>query len=219
MHNDDSIYGLRQVIRHITKGLLFFGFVWAGLVLPMAPADAQPPEGSRVASALSVEEDGESEPELAGMLTEPLIIDVPGKFAYAFEVEIAETPETRARGLMFRRELHPSRGMLFLFEKESPREFWMKNTLLRLDMLFIKSDGTIHHIHRNAQPLSLKNISSHGPVKAVLEIYGGLSDKMGVEEGDIVYHKAFGNDPFDMENPVSIRSLREGNVKLKELDQ
>ena len=85
-------------------------------------------------------------------------------------------------------------GMLFYFGgEEAGRRFWMKNTLIPLDMIFIKADGTIHHIHENAIPKDLTGVPSNGPVAAVLEINGGVSRKLELQKGDKVKHRFFEN--------------------------
>ena len=110
-----------------------------------------------------------------------------------FEVELALNDAERARGLMYREKLGPYDGMLFDFHQDAPVSFWMKNTLIPLDMLFIASDGTIKHIHSNATPLSTDAIPSQFPVRAVLEINGGSARLLGIKPGDKVRHAIFGN--------------------------
>ncbi|KKB10291.1 hypothetical protein VE26_05185 [Devosia chinhatensis] len=107
---------------------------------------------------------------------------------HAFTVEVVDTPESRARGLMFVEDLAPDAGMLFDFEAERLVSFWMKNTLIPLDMLFITADGTISNIHVNAVPHDETSIPSEGPVQYVLEIPGGRSVELGIEAGDTVTH-------------------------------
>ena len=106
-------------------------------------------------------------------------------------VEIARSAIEQARGLMFRTELAEDEGMLFVFKSEAPRRFWMKNTLIPLDMIFIKRNGTIMHIHQNAVPHDLSGVESNGNAFAVLEIPGGVSAKLGLQIGDRVQHNAF----------------------------
>jgi uncharacterized membrane protein (UPF0127 family) len=109
-----------------------------------------------------------------------------------FDVEIADTREKRAQGLMFRRDLPRDAGMLFLFDRVEPASFWMKNTYISLDLLFIDRDGRISHIAHEAEPLSTASIRSRGPVQAVLEINGGEARRRGIEVGHIVRHPALG---------------------------
>jgi uncharacterized protein len=110
-----------------------------------------------------------------------------------FEVELALNDAERSRGLMYREKLGPYDGMLFDFYQDAPVSFWMKNTLIPLDMVFIASDGTIKHVHANAVPLSTEAVPSQFPVRAVLEINGGSARLLGIKPGDKVKHPIFGN--------------------------
>ncbi|MAZ76889.1 MAG: hypothetical protein CMH31_06280 [Micavibrio sp.] len=92
---------------------------------------------------------------------------------------------------MHRTTLAENAGMLFYFGAEQPRSFWMKNTLIPLDLIFVKLDGTIHHIHENAIPKDETPLPSQGNVGAVLEINGGLSKKLGIKPGDTIKHQFF----------------------------
>jgi uncharacterized membrane protein (UPF0127 family) len=121
------------------------------------------------------------------------LVVVTGGREIKFDVELALNDAERARGLMFREKLGPYDGMLFDFHQEAPVSFWMKNTLIPLDMLFIAGDGTIKHIHANATPLSTDSIPSQFPVRAVLEINGGSAKLLGIKPGDKVKHPIFGN--------------------------
>ena len=121
-----------------------------------------------------------------------LVIDT-GARQIKFDVELALNDVERARGLMFREKLGPYEGMLFDFYREEPVGFWMKNTLIPLDMVFIAGDGTIRHIHANAKPHSTDTIPSEYPVRAVLEINGGSARLLGIKAGDKVKHPIFGN--------------------------
>jgi uncharacterized membrane protein (UPF0127 family) len=121
----------------------------------------------------------------AAARAEPLVIHAGGS-AYKFEVEIVTTPDGRERGLMFRKSLAANAGMLFIYPDEKPVSFWMKNTLIPLDMLFLKADGSIAHIAHNAVPMDETPIDSGAPVKAVLEVKGGTAEGLGIKEGDRV---------------------------------
>ena len=110
-------------------------------------------------------------------------------------VEVVDTNETRASGLMFREELAPNAGMLFDFKREQPVSFWMKNTLIPLDVFFIKADGRIVNIAKRAVPHSERSIASDEPVLGVLEANAGVADRLGIKPGDIVRHPVFGNAP------------------------
>ena len=101
-------------------------------------------------------------------------------------MEIARTPEEQATGLMNRGELAPDRGMIFPYDPPRDASFWMKNTLIPLDMIFIRPDGTIARIAENTVPLSLDPVASLEPVAAVLEIAGGRSAELGIRPGDRV---------------------------------
>jgi uncharacterized protein len=121
------------------------------------------------------------------------LVVVAGGREIKFEIELALNEAERSRGLMFRKQLGPYEGMLFDFHREAPVSFWMKNTLIPLDMVFIAADGTIRHIHANAVPLSTDTIPSRFPVRGVLEINGGSARLLGIKPGDKVKHEIFGN--------------------------
>ncbi len=108
-----------------------------------------------------------------------------------FKVEIADTPATREQGLMYRKSMAPDHGMLFDFKTSQPVAFWMKNTVIPLDMIFIAADGRIVSIARNAQPLDETPIPSGGPVLGVLELKGGRAAEIGAEPGDRVRERIF----------------------------
>lgn len=113
--------------------------------------------------------------------------------AQRFDIWIADTPERQAQGLMFVRELPASRGMLFVHREPRPTTFWMKNTYIPLDLLFLDAAGRIVFIEANATPLSLRLIGPPGSVKAVLELRGGESAARGIKVGDRAIHPAFRN--------------------------
>lgn len=121
-----------------------------------------------------------------------LVIETAAGGHYRFDVELAETPMQQMQGLMFREKMAPDAGMLFLYDRPQPASFWMKNTLIPLDMIFIGADGKVVNIHQNAVPQSLDSINSAGPVKGILEINGGMSARLGIRAGDRVLHPAFG---------------------------
>jgi len=99
---------------------------------------------------------------------------------------VARTAEEQSRGLMHRQSLAPDRGMIFPYEPPQQVGFWMKNTLIPLDMIFIRKDGSIANIAENTVPLSLEMVPSAEPVVAVLEIAGGRSAELGIKPGDRV---------------------------------
>jgi uncharacterized membrane protein (UPF0127 family) len=104
---------------------------------------------------------------------------------HRFVAEVAASPEQQERGLMFRREIGPDRGMIFPYDPPQVVGFWMKNTLIPLDMVFIRADGTIARI-ATATPLSLDAVGSGEAVAAVLEIRGGRAAELGIRAGDRV---------------------------------
>jgi hypothetical protein len=108
-----------------------------------------------------------------------------------FEVEMAVTPEEQAQGLMYRRELADGKGMLFDMGVERPATFWMKNTYVSLDMIFIRANGTIASIAERTTPLSEARINSGAPVRGVLEVVAGTAKRYGIVPGDKVGHRIF----------------------------
>lgn len=121
---------------------------------------------------------------------------VSGDFGEAiFTVEVADDSSERARGLMHRESLAASAGMLFVFEAPRPAAFWMKNTLIPLDIIFADRTGTVRHIHENAIPHDETPIPGGDDIFAVLEINGGLSARFGLSDGDILQHPAFAGGP------------------------
>jgi hypothetical protein len=101
-------------------------------------------------------------------------------------VELATTPEGRQLGLMYRDSLAPGKGMLFVFPKAGLQGFWMRNTKIPLDIVYIADDGRIAHVARRTEPFSEKSLPSGEPVRFVLEVPGGFMDEHGVTEGDRV---------------------------------
>lgn len=110
---------------------------------------------------------------------------------HAFSVELATTEAEREKGLMYRKSLPEGQGMLFDFQRDQEVGFWMKNTYIPLDMIFIRSDGRIWRIAENTEPLSERIVPSNGPVRAVLEVIGGTARKLGIAPGDRVAHPIF----------------------------
>lgn len=130
----------------------------------------------------------------ARMRTERLWLQPSGANEVPIDIEVADTPEEKAMGLMFRTELADSQGMLFAYPAPRELTMWMRNTYIPLDMLFIRPDGIIHRIERRATPLSERVISSGGPVMAVLELPGGAAERLGIKEGDRVRYPLFSRD-------------------------
>lgn len=109
----------------------------------------------------------------------------------AFTVELADTPRTRSQGLMFRESMPRGAGMLFVYDEPRRASFWMKNTLIPLDMLFADQTGVIKHVHHMAVPGDLTPIEGGNGVFAVLEINGGLAKRYGIEAGTQMRHSIF----------------------------
>lgn len=131
-------------------------------------------------------------PAFAKMRQERLTIEPKaGGSGQKFEIEIAASEQEKALGLMFRTELADGRGMLFPYKASRLVSMWMRNTYIPLDMVFIRSDGTISRIEENAEPQSDRIIDSGGPVAAVLEIPGGAAKRLGIAAGDKVRYPLF----------------------------
>ena len=152
-----------------------FGAIGLGLVLGLS-ACAQPEKGA-------------SDQESA-VHTEELTIDTAAG-PVRFNVEIADTEEERARGLMFRPSLADDHGMLFDFNPPEAVSFWMHNTMISLDIIFIGTDGRILNIADHATPYSDASIPSAGVARGVLEIGGGRAEALGIHPGDRVHHRIF----------------------------
>jgi uncharacterized membrane protein (UPF0127 family) len=112
---------------------------------------------------------------------------------HRYNVEVAETNEERAVGLMYRRSLPEDAGMLFIYDRAQPISMWMKNTLIPLDMIFIAADGTVHRIEAHTEPFSTALINSEGDVRAVLEVNAGQASKIGLKPGDKVAYPGLGS--------------------------
>lgn len=120
-----------------------------------------------------------------------LVIETPGG-SHRFTIELAATPGERSRGLMYRQHMQADHGMLFDFQTEQPVAFWMKNTPLPLDMLFIDGNGTVLQIAADTEPYSETPIPSEQPIRAVLEVNAGVARKLGIAPGAMVHHPIFG---------------------------
>lgn len=122
-------------------------------------------------------------------------VDIRGGFgSVRFKVELARTPAEQARGLMFREEMPPLSGMLFVYPHEADVSFWMRNTLIPLDMIFIDDEGRILRVHENAVPGDETPIPAGAPALAVLEINGGAARRFGLEAGDELRSPALPQD-------------------------
>lgn len=147
------------------KGFLLAALIWSGLALPVAAACA------------------------------PGSVTLRGDWGQArFNVELADTAQERAQGLMNRQSLPRSSGMLFVYDTPGSPAFWMRNTLIPLDMLFLDARGRVARIHENAVPLDETPIPGGDGILAVLEINGGLARQLGITEGSEMRHPAFDQD-------------------------
>lgn len=116
-------------------------------------------------------------------------VDLRGPAGQArFSVEIAATPSERATGLMNRERMGASRGMLFVYDRPQRVSFWMENTLIPLDMIFIGPDGVVRRVHENARPLDRTTVPSGEDIQYVLEINGGLARRLGIVPGSALRH-------------------------------
>jgi len=118
-----------------------------------------------------------------GLQQVPLTIQS-GSIAHHFTVDVAATPEQQERGLMFVKSLAGDRGMIFPYSPPAEVSFWMKNTLIPLDIIFIRTDGTIVRV-THAKALDVTPLPSGEPISAVLEIRGGRASELGIKEGDV----------------------------------
>lgn len=144
-----------------------------------ATASAQTPAPAEAAAAVH---------PVSGLKVIDLVVERGGK-RIPFKVELADTPEAQARGLMFRDSLGDFEGMIFPSDMPEVRSFWMKNTPLSLDIIFIAPDGRILNIAANTEPYSLASVSSKGPAGAVLELRAGRAAALGIVPGDRVSWK------------------------------
>ena len=111
-----------------------------------------------------------------------------------FSVEVADTPRERSLGLMHRETMPRSAGMLFVYEKPQPVSFWMRNTLIPPDMIFMDKRGVVQRVHENAVPLDETGIDGGDGIQFVLEINGGLAGRLGIVDGAELRHPAIGAD-------------------------
>jgi uncharacterized membrane protein (UPF0127 family) len=111
-----------------------------------------------------------------------------------FSIEIAATPQEREKGLMFREKLASSAGMLFIYDRPGRPAFWMHNTLIPLDMLFLGQDGRVNAVHAMAEPLDDTPIPGPDGTLMVLEINGGLAGRLGITPGAVLRHPRLAQD-------------------------
>ena len=124
---------------------------------------------------------------------EAVTIELVGGGKYVFNVEVVKEPKARDRGLMFRQSLADDGGMLFDYDPPQQISFWMKNTYIPLDIIFINAKGVILNIAAETTPLSLAPLPSSGEARGILELKGGTCAKLGIMAGDRVHHRIFEN--------------------------
>ncbi|MEM6590041.1 MAG: DUF192 domain-containing protein [Pseudomonadota bacterium] len=118
-------------------------------------------------------------------------VQVKGGWGQAqFTVDVADEPAERSQGLMHVESMAQSAGMLFVYEEPQPARFWMKNTLISLDMIFADETGTVQKVHENAEPLSERLINGGRDIQYVLEVNGGVAGRFGIGPGDQLRHPA-----------------------------
>ena len=153
----------------------------AGLGIALAACSSQVASGSPTSESLAVD----ATHPISGLKVITLKI-TSGQRTHGFQVELAESPEAQFKGLMFRTDMGDDEGMLFPSNPPQPRSFWMKNTPLSLDIIFIGTDGRILNIADYTEPYSLESVRSDGIASAVLELRAGRSEELGIKPGDKV---------------------------------
>ena len=166
--------------RRSTGHRLRLGALAAGLLL----AASCSPQVSAEASADAQTAAPATHP-VSGLQVIPLTVESKSG-THRFAVEVADTPEAQSKGLMFRTELGPDEGMIFPYDGTTAQSFWMKNTPLPLDIIFIGPDSRIANIAAMTTPYSLDSVYSVGAVLGVLELAGGRAAELGIEPGDKV---------------------------------
>ena len=132
---------------------------------------------------------------IAGAQCSPQVAEIRGAGSVArFTVEVADDAQERATGLMNRDAMPSSAGMLFVYTTPQAARFWMRNTLIALDMIFIDAAGVVTKVHENAVPLDETSIDGGAGVKLVLEINGGLARRLGIKPGSVLRHPAVDED-------------------------
>ncbi len=158
----------------------------AAMAVVLGLAACSPGEGATAsATAPAPALGGAALHPVSGLKVIDLVVDRGGK-KLPFKVELADTTEAQARGLMFRETLGDFEGMIFPSNVPEPRSFWMKNTPLSLDIIFVGADGRILNLAANTEPYSLKPVSSKGEASAVLELRAGRAAQLGIVAGDKV---------------------------------
>lgn len=160
--------------------------ILAGMVLALGLAACSGGEGATASAQTPAPTQSAVHP-VSGLRVIDLVVESGGK-KIPLKVELADTPEAQARGLMFRTELGDNEGMIFPSATPEPRSFWMKNTPLSLDIIFIGVDGRIMNIAANTTPYSLDSVKSDGIASGVLELRAGRAKALGIVPGDRVIY-------------------------------
>ncbi|WP_285711332.1 DUF192 domain-containing protein [Erythrobacter oryzae] len=158
--------------------------ILAGAALALALVACSPGTGATASAQAPASAEAARHP-VSGLKVIDLVVDRGGK-PLKFKVELADTPEAQAKGLMFRTELGDFEGMIFPSEVPEARAFWMKNTPISLDIIFIGMDGRVQNIAANTTPYSLDSVKSDGVASAVLELRAGRAKALGIVPGDKV---------------------------------
>ncbi|MBW3169349.1 DUF192 domain-containing protein [Qipengyuania flava] len=174
--------GRRSTRRHGLRTLAAFA---GGAALVACSPQTQAGAGAASEPTDSAPAPAASVHPVSGLAVIPLTV-TSGDERIAFSVEVADTPEAQARGLMFRTDLGDNEGMIFPYDGTRAQSFWMKNTPLPLDIIYIGPDRRISNIAAETEPYSLDPVYSVGPVLGVLELRGGRAAELGIEPGDLV---------------------------------
>jgi len=170
----------RILLKRLGLGLMLLALI--GLILPSvgswfrSESDSRQPNQSRAAEIQSLEPQFTEEGVGA-------FVDQNGDTVASFRLELAETAAETAQGMMYRRSVPAGTGMLFIMAEERPQSFWMRNTYVPLDIIYLNADGTVVSIQANAQPMNDMPLPSEGPAKYVLEIAGGGAAQDGIKTG------------------------------------
>ncbi|WP_417476254.1 DUF192 domain-containing protein [Maricaulis sp.] len=198
----------------LISALIFAAPAWA-------QDDAVPAEmaaTTQTAPASDIGQDaGLALPPVAFGGPEALTLDT-GETQHVFMAEIATTPEQMERGLMGREQLDPDAAMLFVYMPPRRASMWMENTLISLDLLFIREDGVVVKLIANAQPGSHRSLASDFDVAAVLEIAGGRAAELGIRPGAILRDESFGSLEVEAELVEPLETTSEEGVAAPESD-
>ena len=167
----------RTLLKRLGLGLMLLALI--GLVLPSVGSWFRSKPDSRKPNATETQ-------SMAPQFTEEGVgafVDQNGDTIASFRLELAETAAETAQGMMYRRSVPEGTGMLFIMAEERPQSFWMRNTYVPLDIIYLKADGAVVSIQANAQPINDMPLPSEGPAKYVLEIAGGSSAQYGIKTG------------------------------------